>query len=1129
MKSQLMRQDYGEWFARGRAHQEAGRPIDAMVCYRRALNSNAQAVQARFRLGEVLRELGREDEARATWRAGLALNPGHLRLILSLAEAARHTGAYAEAIDGYRRVLAGQPDLAAAHLGLALAKIAIGDEAACAEFGALLRDRAPARRWDEVASALAAAPPSAGKRVLLLDLAAERKQELPRPLVALVIEEMIAGGERDWARKLLARAEPTASAIADTETLRRLARSAASIDGGLAWAEQYARRCVERFVSGAPILWPRRTAGAALRVAYLFAAGAPIKLRGTSIDAEAYLRTVIAAHPRERIAPSIYVVGNEALPSASTLAQAGIPVVMLGTAPAPSMARLIAEADNDSVIDLVGMKAALGPLLAQRPARRLWTYAELDSAHVAPLITRLLPTPGGSDEPALALHRAELESALVEACDTEAWFVSQGERSAADLTAAWRAAVAAHQAGDIDVAIASYRDLLVEQPGYAPAQHLLGTLLRDRGQRAEAEQAFAAALDAAPLYIEARVALARIYCDDGRTGPAVDLCQDGLATQPNEAALWRGLGLARLAQRRGRLARQAFKQAIALDPTDAETHYNNGVALQLMHQRDAALRSYQRALALKPDFLAADFNVGVIFREKGHWEAAVKAFEEVLGRDPRHVPSYKALAETLLAARRLEEWFNVFDRFEAACPDALPLAVLALQVCQYRADFAKVEHYLERLQRDEFKSTSETELADCLEELLFLLLYFDFEPESQFGLYKAYDAVAPRVYGRPLQLPTQRRPGPIRIGYLSGDLRNHVMGKMMWSAIERHDRERFQLFFYALSSASDKWTARYRRLSAHFEVIADLTEQEAAQRIAADEIDVLVDLATNTHGAKPGILALRPARVQITHVASAGVVGLSTIDFKLTDACADLPETQRTQLETLLPMDGCVYPYRHIAPKQSHPFQRDRLGLARDTVVIGGFVNPLKLSRRCLNLWREIFDRIPNAVLAVSPLSPEMRAVVGTLLSAASIPHHRVIVLPQGRNDAENQGRYEIIDFALDPMPYGGANSTIEALDMGVPVVTLVGRRHGERSTYSILSNLGVTQTIAGSGSEFVDIAVRLAREPAFMAEVKAAIRAALADSQLTNMDAHTRHLEAAYLRALEERYPAALEAIRRD
>jgi predicted O-linked N-acetylglucosamine transferase (SPINDLY family) len=457
----------------------------------------------------------------------------------------------------------------------------------------------------------------------------------------------------------------------------------------------------------------------------------------------------------------------------------------------------------------------------------------------------------------------------------------------------------------------------------------------------------------------------------------------------------------------------------------------------------------------------------------------------------------------------------------------LPLAVLALQAYQYRGDFAAVDRYLNRLQRDEFKATSETELADCLEELLFLLLYFDIEPEARFGLYKAYDAVVARVYGRRVELPAKRRPGPIRIGYLSGDLRNHVMGKMMWSAIERHDRERFELYFYSLSTVNDEWTARYRELSNHFEVIADLSEREAAERIAADEIDILVDLATNSYGAKPGILAHKPARVQITHVATAGAVGLSAIDFKLTDSVADLPENQPTQLETLLPMEGCVYPYRHISPAQAHPFHRDRLGLAHDAVVIGCFVNPLKLSRRCLALWREILERVPKARLAVSPLSAEMRGVFARLFAGAGISHGRVILLPQGRNDAESQARYNIVDFTLDPMPYGGANGTLEALDMDVPVVTLVGRKHGERSTYSILSNLGVTQTAATSGSEYVDIAVRLATDSRFMAETRAAIRAGLKRSVLVDIEAHARHLEAAYLRALEQRYPAALRPAR--
>ena len=137
------------------------------------------------------------------------------------------------------------------------------------------------------------------------------------------------------------------------------------------------------------------------------------------------------------------------------------------------------------------------------------------------------------------------------------------------------------------------------------------------------------------------------------------------------------------------------------------------------------------------------------------------------------------------------------------------------------------------------------------------------------------------------------------------------------------------------------------------------------------------------------------------------------------------------------------------------------------------------------------------------------------LAAAAGIAPNRLVFVPQGRGEAENQARYGVVDVVLDPMPYGGVNGTLEALDMGVPVVTLCGKRHGERSTYSILANLGVTATVASTGRDYVDIAVRLAEDRVFMAEVRAAIRRGIAQSPLTDRVGHTRALERAYEQAI--------------
>ena len=1137
----MIEADYGEWLARGQAHQQAARPIDAMLCYRQALKSNRNAVQVQFQLGEVLRDLGRREDAIAAFRMALKWQPKHLSSLVALAGVLRGTTP-AEAVVHYRHAALLDPRNAEVREGLALSLLASGDPSAFSQLASLLDDGASSfRAWNEISRLLAAAPASSAKSVLLRSIGSRPEFPPSALLLAMAIENAVAGApqDRDRAFALLDAAERRAATIDDLEALRRVALAAAGIgQGGLAltWAQRYARSSIALYSPAVPLLWPRRTSGQALRVAYLVPRRGSLDLGGTKVDVDAYLRHIVTAHSRDKFAPAILFVGDTARDSAGTAHSQGVPLATLGVAPGLPTARLVAEADYDALIDLGGMAEVTAPFLAARPARTLWSSG-LPGAHVAPLMTHVLPplidgekgaeesAGAGTSEAAWSEHRRAIEAALTAACTDSAGGVVSATLAPDAMTGLWRTAVAAHQASDVDSALAGYRAVLAEQPEFAPALYLHGLLLRDRARDADARSSFAAAIAAAPAYAEARIALANLEREHGDLDSALALCRAGLALATDEnsrLSLLGALGLAELARHDGVAARAAFEELLKGLPTDADGHYNHGVALQMMHLREDALRAYQRALAFNPELIAADFNIGVILQEQGRTDAAIAAFEQVLARDPQHVPAHKTLGDTLLAARRIDDWLRVFERFEANCPHALSLAVQALEVYQYRGDFAGLDRYLDRLRQDEFKPESETDLADCLEQLLFLLLYFDIEPEAQLGLYRAYDAVAQRVYGNPLPSPRVRRKGRLRIGYLSGDLRNQVMGKMMWSALQHHDRDRYEIYFYSLAQESDDWTERYRQFGDHFEMIGDLPEREAARRIAAKDLDLLVDLSTHTKGAKPGILALKPARVQITHVASAGVVGLSAIDFKLTDAFADTPENRAFQIETLLPMAGCVYPYRHIAPAAEHPFHRDRLNIRGDAVVIGAFVNPLKLSRRCLSLWREVLDRAPQALLAISPLSPEARGVYVRLLTAANIPLQRVIVLPQGRNDEENQARYNVIDFTLDPLPYGGVNGTLEALDMGVPVVTLCGKKHSERTSYSILENLGVGETVAASGSEYVDIAVRLATESEFMSGVRAVIKAGLARSTLTDMPQHTRALEAAYEQALAQARPHA-------
>jgi protein O-GlcNAc transferase len=1092
---------YADWLKRGLAHLHAQRPIDAVLCFRRAIAANPRAAEPRFRLGEMLWQLGLTDEALQAWRAAAQKDPKSLAPRLALAEGLLQREDYAGAAAAAAEGVALAPGDSRAHSAYSAAAAASGDTAALTKIAQLLSVQPDLAILPAYAPALAKALERAPRESTRADLVAELvplAERLPAILLAAVVEDAFANDNSALRAALRTRAWQRT----EIEALRRIIVAVQPHESALAreLAATHAAMCAAEPLL-VPSLWPTRTGGAALRLAWLV----PAPGDALFTQACALVRAAVPSFGGDTV-HSIVCVGEA---GATRAALSALPVEFL---PLPAQAdathaRALAATDPDVLVDLAGMRAATGLFLAARPARNLWSLATVQPAHAPPLVEQEHASMDALVRAAIALNEA----------------VPGDTPNARELAGWWDAAVRAHQQGDYDAAADGYARILAAQPDYAPAHRLTATLARDRGDLVQAGREFDFALASAPDDTDARVAASQLALSTHNPAKAVQLLRDGLDRTPYRAPLWLALGHAELARRDGAAATWAFGQALRLVPADGKTYFNLGVAMQMDGDVDEAALAYQRAMILSPDLPAPCFNLGVLFQQQDRADAAIAAYRQALALNPRDAAAYKNLGEVLYRAGRIDAWLANFRAFETHCPKALPLAVQALEVSQLTGDYERLDRYLDGLRREQFPPASELELVDALEELLFVLLNFDIEPEMLHRFSLTYDAAASHVYGvpRPPQMP--RRPGRLRVGYLSGDLRDHVMGKQMWQAIQHHDRGRFELFFYSTSAVRDAWTEKFEAIAGHFTVVAREGDAETSGLIAADDLDLLVDLSTHTKGARPGILAHKPARVQITHVASCGTVGLAAIDYKLTDRFADLPDNQDYMLETLLPMEGCVYPWRFVAPAADHPFTRAATGIAADTFVIGAFVSPLKLSRRCLALWRDVLVRVPRAKLAFSPNDAAQRPLYVRIAAAAGIAADRLLFLPQGRDENENQSRYELVDVVLDTLPYGGVNGTMEALAMGVPVVTQVGKRHGERSSYSILANLGVLATVAQGGREYADIAVRLADDAAFMAEVRGAIRANLARSALTDQAAHTRHLEAAYVRAIAERAPEAL------
>ena len=1088
--------NYAHWFVIGAQFYQARRYSEALLPLIRAVELNPHAVQALCYLGEIWLTFGRYGEAADVWAKAIRWQPFAFEALMGLGVLAERKGNTAEAASYYQRASMHSQASDTATLGMARVNFTIGrnEEAAQLAREVLTINPTSVEAWEITYNAHIA---MGNKDVARTDLLASVVNlPITTKVIAAAIEQSIdiehyltLAAQRRWDKSERNELRRILFALSTQQPMLTDGRTHALFQCYI----ELSQRCR---LSGSPVHWPRRTKSDRLRVGYLVA---------TSTE---NLTQIMSSHNAGHHAIYCYWFGVADDPLLKGLADKEVVLRICSGIPLQQVARLIGEEDIDVLVDCIGLRELISAdLLTYRPARICVTLANADT---------LVPPSLVSAEPSSWI---KYDDDYLHKLDSLAAHTREVPATASELKQLWQQAVLKHQQGQYEEAEIAYKALMEIQPEYAPTYYMMGMLYRDRDTEIALKN-FSKALALAADFIEARVALANVLISKLCYQQALQLCEEALPEWPEHIELLVSAAHAAQGEQQVDRARELLLQALKFKPTQASLYFDLGVYYQKLGQKNEAENSYQLALLFSAGYIDAIFNLGVLYHERDDINAAASCYRRVLSLAPDHVLSYKNLGEIYLAAGQVTDWLNNFLRFERHCPNAMPLAVYALEAVLHLGNLGRIDHYLEGIIQERFTPKDEIELIDCLEQLLYLFLFFDIDPEHLHAFYKTYDKAARHVYGAPLSLPLSRKEGKVRIGYLSSDLRNHVMGRMIYQWLQHHDRTRFEIFCYGLNKEQDHLTEQICSVVDHYVDLSTEREEAAAQLIARDDIDLLVDCSTHTKGAKPGILALKPARVIVTHIASAGAVGLSTIDFKLTDRYADLEENRNFQIEKMLIMQDCVYPFSRLTPSTDHRYRREEYSVSRETIVIGAFVSLLKLSRRCLYLWKEVLDRLPQAVLALSPNISAMRASYVRLFKSVGIDEQRLLFIPYGSSEAENLARYCLVDLVLDPMPFGGVNGTLEAISMAVPVVSLCGKKHGERSTYSILMNLGVTQTIAQNGNDYVAIACRLAIEPGFMQEVRRSIQKSLINSPLVDAQRYTRNLEAAYDKALAETHP---------
>lgn len=681
-----------------------------------------------------------------------------------------------------------------------------------------------------------------------------------------------------------------------------------------------------------------------------------------------------------------------------------------------------------------------------------------------------------------------------------------------------------------------------------------------------------------PVAVEAALRLGRTLLAGGSFKAAADVCREALAHAPGHARLWCTLGAAQRHLAKMDAAREAYERAVELDPNYAQAWCNLGEWKLMRGENQPALDDFERALALDgalvealnnrvaalyelgrfkdaeaaaraaieryPDKAALHVNLGNVLLHSGKGRPALRAFRRALECDPACAEAHFALASLFGETERLgavldhlkqeiavkgesaqrlaslalaQKTQGEVEEAEATCRKVLDLqpenisALVTLAGClSERGDHrAAIDLHLRALE-------SNPDMAAIYSNIAFDTTYLDdMSPAEVFEYHREwarrFEAPATAsVYTHAPPPPGER---PLRIGYVSGDFGTHPVGFLLRDVARFHDRSRFYIHCYSMMRGSDPITEVIRANADCWNDVLLLGDDDLAEQIRQDRIDILVDLSGHTAYNRLPVFVRRPAPVQATWIGYFHSTGLEHIDYFITD-----PDTSPRGCGQLFSETPAWLPHTRFcySPPDYAPAVTPPPSAAGRPLTFGSFNRVEKLVEPVLAAWAKIVAAVPGSRLLLK---------AGTLGSEFQRNHLKQRLLAHGlaEDRVELRGpsphpemliEYGEIDIALDPFPFNGGMTTLEALWMGVPVVTVAGHGVVSRQTVSALANIGRADELAFPDVEaYVAGAVALANDPARLARLRAELRDRLRASPVCQAEAFARDLEALYLR----------------
>jgi protein O-GlcNAc transferase len=698
-------------------------------------------------------------------------------------------------------------------------------------------------------------------------------------------------------------------------------------------------------------------------------------------------------------------------------------------------------------------------------------------------------------------------------------------------------AVEHHKAGRIKEAEKLYRRICKLQPDHAESWSNLGLLLVTRGAFSEAETACRRAISIRPEYVEARLNLIAALEASKAFAEAADVYREVIPLRPASAELWNNFGSILNTQGRMTQAVLAFREAIAVKPDFTSAHFNMAQALSTLGWVEEAIKAYRQVLALDPNHAAACSNLGnllgatghfveaaaiaqraaalapanaeifcnlgVVLQRQGKTNDAVAAYEKALAIRPDYAAALGNLAAGLQEQFKFDEAAAALKRAIALRPDfdtaIIELTKIRRHICdwsEYQADHRKLIDFIAQKKEAIF---------------MLLLMSFPSTPAQQLDcarlamkrLNQSGARLGPQIEAKP--------PGKIRVGYLSTDFRDHPVGRLVPDLFARHDRDKIEVIGYSLGVEDPGiLRGRIRQACDSFIDLHHMSDLDAARRIQADQVDILVDLTGPTVGSRLEILALRPAPIQVSFLGWPGSMGADFIDYVIADAFIVPREQEAFYAEKIVHLPDCYQPSDPQRPVPDVIPTRSECGLPEDAFVFCSFNNTNKITPEMFDTWMRLLLRVENSVLWLYCKSQQTIENLNRRAQAHGVPANRIIFASVAQFDLY-LARLRQADLFLDSAPYNAGATCNDALWVGLPVLTCAGETYVSRMAGSLLTAAGLPELVTYSLADYEALAFRLATEPGLLRDLQHRLIRGRATAPLFDMARFTANLEHAY------------------